>query len=67
MKYKNVSIISLLLFGLFLSSCGCKNDAPSNDNSTKDSIEHSLSHEDNSMASDISHLESIVISETHTK
>ena len=67
MKYKNVSIISLLLFGLFLSSCGCKNDAPSNDNSTKDSIEHSLSHEDNSIASDISHLESVIMSDVPTK
>ena len=62
MKYKKISIISLLLFGLFLTSCGCKNDTPSNDSSIKESIEHSHTPESNSLSSDISHLESIVMS-----
>ena len=68
MKYKKSSLLALLMFGLILSGCACKNNNdPSESISHSESVENSVSHEENSIASDISHLESIIMSNVPTK
>ena len=67
MKYKISSLLALLMFGLILSGCACKNNTnPSDSIPHSESIENSQSHEDNSIASDISQLESIIMSNVPT-
>ena len=67
MKYKKSSWLAFILFGLILSGCACKNNNnPSDSTSHSESIENSISHEENSIASDISHLESIIMSNVPT-
>ena len=65
MKYKKISILALLMFGSILAGCGCDNNVDPSNNS--ESITPSNSIKDSSITSDISELESIVMSDVPTK